>query len=104
MNHEIVRRQRPDIEPFPASASGQLSHREQLAIDRERARLARELMDYRRNQQAESFARFCFGIGAVFVGFIVLMMAMAILASATKPPAPKPDVCIGLCWGRNSAQ
>ncbi len=91
-----------DVELFPTAQPGQLSQRDELAITREQSRLARELMDYRREQSASNFARMVFGIGAVFLGGFVLLIGMAVLVQATKPapPPPPPDVkCpwIGSC-------
>lgn len=92
-----------DVELFPtAPAAGQLSQRDELALAREQARLARELMDYRRQQAADGLARMALGIGAAFIGGFVLLIGLAVLVQATKPapPPPPPDIkCpwIGSC-------
>lgn len=92
-----------DVELFP-SASGQLSQSDQAAIVREQARLAREVMDYRREQSANNFARMVCGIGAAFIGGFVLMIGLAILASALRPAPPPPPPaknpnCLIFCGG-----
>lgn len=63
-------------------------------------RVYRERLSQRRADNARAFSYAVFGVGAVFVGLVMLMMFGAIFASATKPvqpPAPVTNVNPG-CW------
>ncbi len=92
-NHELARRQ--DIELF--SAGQMQSHDGGQLTPMEQARLARDIMADRRREQGDRFAHMILCIGLCFVGSAVLLICLAIFASAVSPAPPPANVTKNSC-------
>jgi len=68
-------------------------------------RQQRDRQSWERTRRSNQLAFAAFGIGAVFLGGVVLLILGTILAAATRPPAPAaPSInenCIIACGGVN---